>query len=205
MIMTYTKRFTIVSLNKIVLLVFLIFNGCTSSTLESYLKEIQKENSQIDIKGWDVVKKSTTDVEIYYSLQKKIRDTTYSLSFSYFGNGSERFFTVDDYIKSYTVNDSTYEMALSNNDTLYFFKCNSTFLNNAPGIPVEFSNLNFVKGKYYYMYKRGCLNWGQKDFFENNLDSLIRIRGNDLPELPDFQLHKDNSFTIPEETKKPTK
>lgn len=203
--MTYTKRCTIESLSKIVLLSFLILNGCATSTLESYLKEIQKGNSQIDIKGWDVVKKSTTDIEIYYSLRKKIGDTTYSLSFSYFENGNERFFTVDDYIKSYTVNDSTYEMALSNNDTLYFFKCNSAFLNNTPGSPVEFNNLNFEIGKYYYMYKRGRLNWGQKEYFENNMDSLKRITGNDLPELPDLRLLKEDTLALPEESMKPTK
>jgi hypothetical protein len=81
-------------------------------------------------------------------------------------------------------------MALLNNDTLYFYKCNSASLNKAPGNPVEFNNLKFKIGKYYYMYKRGRLNWGQKEYFENNMDSLTRIRGNDLPELPDLRLSK---------------
>jgi len=203
--MAYIKRCIIESLSKIVLLSFLLLNGCATNNLESYLKEIQKENIQIDIKDWDVVKNSTTDIEIYYSLRKMIGDTTYSLSFSYFKNGSERFYKADDYIKSYTVSDSTYEMALLNNDTLYFFKCNSASLNNAPSSPVEFNNLNFEMGKYYYMYKRGRLNWGQKEYFENNMDSLTRIRGNDLPELPDLRLPKKDTQTLPEESIQPTK
>jgi len=73
-------------------------------------------------------------------------------------------------------------------------------LNKTPGIPVEFNNLKFEVGKYYYMYKRGRLNWGQKEYFENNMDSLTRIRGNDLPELPDLRLHKKDSLTLPEES-----
>lgn len=203
--MTYIKQCIIESSSKIVLLSIFLLIGCTTNNLETHLKEIQKENSQIDVKGWDVIKNSTTDIETYYSLQKQIGDTTYSLSFSYFKNGNDNFYKIDDYIKAYSVNDSVYEMALLNSDTLYFFKCSSASLNKAPGIPVEFNNLKFEVGKYYYMYKRGRLNWGQKEYFENNMDSLTRIRGNDLPELPDLRLHKKDTVTLPEESIQPTK
>ena len=203
--MTYIKRCIIESSSKIVLLSIFLLIGCTTNNLESHLKEIQKENSQIDVKGWDVIKNSTTDIETYYSLRKQIGDTTYTLSFSYFNNGNKKFYKIDDYIKSYNVNDSTYEMALLDNDTLYFFKCNSSALNKAPGIPVEFNNLKFELGKYYYMYKRGRLNWGQKEYFENNRDSLIRIRGNDLPDIPDLRLPKKDTLILPEESIQPTK
>lgn len=205
MIMTYIKQCIIESSSKIVLLSIFLLIGCATNNLETHLKEIQKENSQIEVKGWDVNKNSTTDIETYYSLRKQIGDTTYSLSFSYFKNGNDKFYKIDDYIKSYSVNDSVYEMALLNSDTLYFFKCSSASLNKAPGIPVEFNNLKFEVGKYYYMYKRGRLNWGQKEYFENNMDSLTRIRGNDLPELPDLRLHKKDILTLPEESIQPTK
>jgi hypothetical protein len=42
----------------------------------------------------------------------------------------------------------------------------------------------FIVGEYYYKYKFNELNNGQKKYFENHRDSLINLRGNDLPELP---------------------
>lgn len=203
--MTYINQCIIESSSKFILISLFFLIGCTPNNLETHLKEIRKENNQIDVKGWDVIKNSTTDIETYYSLRKQIGDTTYSLSFSYFKNGNDKFYKMDDYIKSYCVNDSTYEMALLNSDTLYFFKCNSASLNKAPGIPVEYNNLKFEIGKYYYIYKRGSLNWGQKEHFENNMDSLTRIRGNDLPELPDLRLHKKDTLSLPEESIRPSK
>ncbi len=203
--MDYIKQCIIEFSSKIVLVSILLLIGCTTDNLELQLIEIQKENNQIELKGWEVIQKFTIDQVTDYSLRKMIRDTTYSLSFSYYRNGNEKFYKVDDYIKSYIVNDSTYEMALFNNDTLYFFKCNSASLNKDHRNPVGFNNLKFEIGKYYYMYKRGRLNWGQKEYFENNLDSLTRIRGNDLPELPDLRLHKKDTLTLPEESIQPAK
>jgi hypothetical protein len=98
MIMAYIKQCIIEFSNQVVLLSTFLLIGCNTDNLESYLKEIQKENNQIELKGWDIIKKSTTDIEIYYNLRKQIRDTTYSLSFSYFVNGNEKFYMIDDCI-----------------------------------------------------------------------------------------------------------
>lgn len=201
--MDYIKQCIIEFLSKILLVPVLLLISCNTDDLELQLLEMQKENNQIELKGWEVKQKFTNAQVTEYSLRKMIGDTTYSFSFSFFKNGNDKLYNIDDYIKSYSVNDSTYEMALLNSDTLYFFKCSSASLNKASGIPIESNNLKFEVGKYYYMYKRGRLNWGQKQYFETNKDSLIRVRGNDLPELPDLRLYSIDTLTLPEESLQP--
>jgi hypothetical protein len=197
MIMTYLNILKIKSFSKIVLLSIFLLHGCTSINLKSHLKELQKENSQINIKNWDVIQNYSNGVETFYNLQKQIVDTTYFFQFSHFKDGNKNSYITDDFVKSYSVNNSYYEMSLLNNDTLYFFKCNSDSLNENSAGYHKINNLNFVIGKYYFMYRRFRLNSEQSDYFENNMDSLTKIRGNDLPKLPG--LPSNDTITILEE------
>jgi hypothetical protein len=43
----------------------------------------------------------------------------------------------------------------------------------------------FVLGKYYYQYMEGMLNENQQEYFLKNKDSLERIGGDSIPNLPD--------------------
>jgi hypothetical protein len=47
----------------------------------------------------------------------------------------------------------------------------------------------FIRGKYNYQYYYNRLTPGQMRYYEENKDSLFRIEGEDLPDLP--ELDKD--------------
>ncbi len=177
--MRHIKQLTIRFLNSITLC-FLLSN-CYNHDLGSHLKEVNKINNQIDLQGWEVMNKYIIEDECYYNIWKKKGDTVFSVSFTYFTN--LKVYKIDDFLKSIT-KDSVYtEMSLFNSDTLYYFRyINDSLSFNSPK-PIDENKINFRTGKYYYLYKRGRFNWKQKDFFENHIDSLTRIRGNDLPEF----------------------
>ncbi len=60
-------------------------------------------------------------------------------------------------------------------DTLYHYK--ATLFGDMHKI--------FIRGKYYYKYINHELSNNQRKYFLNHYDSLIRVKGNKLPELPD--------------------
>lgn len=64
-------------------------------------------------------------------------------------------------------------------DTLYDYTITSK-----KGNYFDFQKMVFKKGKYYFMYKMNKLNLVQQEFYEEHKDSLDKIRGNNLPELP---------------------
>ena len=196
--MVYMKRCIIEYLSKLVFI--LLLTGCSSNILNTHLENLQEKNNQINLEGWEVVQKTETGLDIsFFSLKKQIGDTTFSLSFSYLKkNGC---YKLNDFIKSYNTDSSYNEMALSNSDTLYFFKIRA--INDNPDNPFytkDYKDMIFITGKYYYMYKRGELNWGQNEYFENHMDSLIKIKGNNLHELPDLRLKKNDTISLPEES-----
>lgn len=60
-------------------------------------------------------------------------------------------------------------------DTLYYYK--ATLFGDMHKI--------FITGKYYYEYENHELSNNQRKYFLNHYDSLLRVKGNKLPELPD--------------------
>lgn len=194
------NRCIIEYLSKLVFI--LLLTGCSSNNLKTHLENLQEKNNQIDLEGWEVVQKTETGLDIsFFSLKKQIGDTTFSLSFSYLKkNGRYKLY---DFVKSYNSDSSYNEMALINSDTLYFFKYKA--INNKTDNPLHYADMNFIKGKYYYMYRRGELNGGQKEYFENHIDSLTRIKGNNLLELPDLRLEKNDTTSLPEESLYPAR
>lgn len=47
------------------------------------------------------------------------------------------------------------------------------------------SKKKFIIGKYLFLYEKGGLNAGQDKYFEAHQDSLSKIKGDNLPDLPD--------------------
>ena len=198
--MDYLKLCTIEYFSKIFLLIILL-TGCKSDdNLKNHIANLEELNNQIDSKGWKIIQNTETDYEQYFFSKKQIRDTSYSLGFSYFKNKGNGFYHMGDYVKSYYTDNYYYEMALLNSDTLYLFNYKKNIMINKPGYSLKYKNMNFIMGKYYYMYTHGKLNWGQKEYFENFKDSLIKTTGNDLPELPDFRLQKEDTTMLTKET-----
>jgi len=150
--------------------------------LENHLKEIHKLNSNIIEDDWNVEKSYETNIEIFYSLHKKVVDTTYFLSFSLFKKNNKQnikeFYYVDLYLKSYCDDSLYYELAQNIKDTLYMFK--------HPCIDgrICFDSLEFIMGKYYYMFRYNKFSGKQLRYYKLFKDSLNEIRGTDLPDLP---------------------
>lgn len=197
--MVYFKRCIIEYLSKLVFI--LLLTGCSSDNLKTHLGNLQEKNNEIDIEGWEVVQKTETGIDIFfYSLKKQIGDTTYSLSFDYFKQNEDWDYKLGDFIKSFNTDIFYNEMALLNRDTLYYFRYKCKTINNNPKTPLVYRNMDFITGKYYYLYRRGEFNWGQKEYFENHMDSLTKIRGNNLHELHDLRLEKNDTISFPEES-----
>jgi hypothetical protein len=72
----------------------------------------------------------------------------------------------------------------TNVDTLMYYR---TRINDSTKMLVE-----FYRGKYYYDSKTLNLNEGQVEYFIEHWDSLIRIEGTDLPELPELPFDYDS-------------
>jgi hypothetical protein len=110
----------------------------------------------------------------FYNYEKKQESRLYFLSFECYWNENDTVFIPKDYYVRYT--DSGFQHILllgENQDTLFHYKASL------------FGELNkvFIRGKYYYQYKFGEFNTAQRVFFKNNIDSLKKIKGNNLPYL----------------------
>jgi len=121
-------------------------------------------------------------MEEYNCLSKSERDTLYLLMFSYFPE--PKLYKCEDYIKSYIDEGVYHELSLLNKDTLYYFTAKRDVNPFKNDDLIKREEQNFKVGLYYYLYKHGKYNWRQMEFYKSNKDSLIRIRGNRLPELP---------------------
>lgn len=183
-------------ISKLAVIIF-VFSGCNYT--QKHLSHIKRINSSVDINGWKVYQKINMGNEDYYHLKKMSGDTIFQLSFSYFRDSLNSAYHIDNYTKVYKDNGYFYQVALQNQDTLYSFRTNVDIRNEQ----TDLENMEFSTGKYFFMYKMGKLNWGQRQFFENNRDSLIRVKGNCLPMLKEFSSQGNDTFVLPEETAKP--
>ena len=174
--MNFTKLFTIGFILSSILF------ACGQDSISKHLSLLQKENSKIKLTGWSVKQEHSSDIEEYYCLIKQERDTFHLLTFSYFPNVKK--YKLEDYIESYVDRGVYHELSLLNNDTLYYYtaKKNSNSLKNDELVKID--ELDFKLGWYYYLYTHGKYNWEQKEYFESNRDSLVQIKGTNLPQLP---------------------
>ena len=177
-------------------LLFILLIGCKSNELKTHLLALNKINSHIDLGDWKLIQKieyNTYNEE--FVLEKLINDTSYILCFSYLKEDSISYY-IQRFIKSYSSKGFYYEMSLSENDTLYFFKFKKTNKMEKPGFYTDINLLDFSFGKYYYMHEHSMLNMGQDDYFEKHKDSLIKVKGNNILELPDLRLKNKRDDTI---------
>jgi len=134
----------------------------------------------IQEEGWQILQHEYWSNEIFYSLVKRTPDTLYYLNFykilhdSIFNPG-EDICTISSYRKIFR--DGIFEYVLNMiTDTNYFYK----YPINNP------DSLIFIVGKYCYLFNKGNLSNKQKSFYFENRDSLKKIQGNNLPDLPEL-------------------
>lgn len=114
---------------------------------------------------------------------------------------SEVKFKVDDFKgEEYIILEYHFSKEKSNNSFKYLYFSKSDTLCSYYQKDTE---KDFVFGKYYYLYEIERLKSEdfdphalQVDYYYKNRDSLIDVRGNDLPELPKAKLKKERSKSI---------
>ncbi len=187
-----------IKIAKLTMLILLI-TACNSDKLAIHLKNLKELNNQIDTKGWEVKNHSKGLMSEDYALKKQVGDTLILLSFSYFEDIENGLYKIDKYTKSYYSESFYYEMELHNNDTLYFFRYRKDEIIYKPVFYLSKDKMEFVTGKYYYLRKSGKYNFGQMEYFELHKDSLTKIRGNSLEDLPVLKKGNEEDFVIEEE------
>ena len=159
-----------------------ILFSCDQEKLSKHLVNLRKLNHKIQQNDWIVKQQYSTDLEEYFCITKEKDNAYYMLTFSYFPKVNK--YKHENYIKAFVEEDLYHELSLINNDTLYHFTAhkNNNVLKDNSSLKLE--ELNFISGWYYYLYIHGNYSWEQKEYFESNRDSLIKIKGGNLPPLP---------------------
>ena len=166
---------------KNITMIFLIFILCCSienGELKHHLEKLQQRYSSIQTSGWKVLNYDQEPNTICYTLERKNLDTIVFMEFckvlhDSIWNPGEEYYAVVAYRKLYKERDFEH-IIYGIQDTGYHIK----YPINQP------DSIIFISGKYFYQWRYGLLNKDQKTFYVNHSDSLEKLRGNDLLELP---------------------
>jgi hypothetical protein len=188
--MKYIKQFSAI---KFLVLLFLelIFFSCNhpiqNNTFSSapFRKAIAYYNIK-NISNWKLYEafkeKNGLNIDGYkysggfYYYKKTINDTIYWLAFEYYFNNNDTIFFPREFYKRYEDDYFQYvSLYGKNGDILFSYKA------------ALFGRLTkiFITGKYFYQYFCNELNSKQHIYFIMNKDSLKKIRGHNLPKLPE--------------------
>jgi len=176
------KKFILISLGKflifILICVFAISCSGQEGTLNKHLNMLHKRYPMISKTGWKVLESYNHRNLINFSLSNEIMDTLIYMEFSKvihdsIWNPGEEFYTITAYSKIFK--EGQYEHVINGiPDTNYH-------------IMYPISNRDsiiFISGKYYYQFRYNKINSKQENFYIDNHDSLNKLKGNALPELP---------------------
>lgn len=145
-----------------------------------------------DRSEWDSIMEATGEMENafqtgesyfggYYAFKKSINDTIYNLYFEYYFNDNDTIFAPFWLYKRFIQDDFQHILSFGEGgDTLYHYKAEL------------FGRLKkfFISGEYYYQYEFNELKMHQREYFKKHKDSLTRVKGSDLPPLPNLILPK---------------
>ncbi len=158
----------------------MILLGCSHEDikLKHHLVNLQERYPIIPTSGWKVLNYDQGPNTICYTLERKNLDTIVFMEscrvlHDSIWNPGEEFYVISAYSKTYLDNDFKYILN-GIPDTNYYVK----FAIKKP------DSIIFISGKYYYQWRYGLLNKNQKTFYVNHSDSLEKLKGNILPELP---------------------
>ncbi|AHM62931.1 hypothetical protein D770_23430 [Flammeovirgaceae bacterium 311] len=154
-----------------VLVTFLF--GCNSK-VQGLINRI---NNNVDKDGWKYVGPLYKGNEYdYHQLMKEDGDT---IKYLHLYHNPKVDTILYRYVRTYT--DSTHMYLIgSDNDAFYIYR-----------EPNEGDReLEFITGKYFYLYSTSRLTEGQSCYYKMYADSLKTIKGNDLPPLPEISCRK---------------
>ncbi len=189
----------IMKLIQTLVIIYLASNILTSCNSRSSFKEhvvnLETKNSNIKLYQGCLLQKKNL---MHYNFRKdkvigvisedfthKIiqNDTVIYLTYTYkpFVKNNEDEYVNIHFSKYYPDGEKFRAIELFNNDTLYNYTTTNSIDNSR-----FFIDYQFVSGKYFFMitHNSGFFNEAQMMYFYLNVDSLIKVRGNNLAELP---------------------
>lgn len=172
----------------------LIFQSCLNRPyIKSDINSICKINELLmpyKFQVLDLVEKLEYQYEVDYDTNDTLMynvnfefshaDTIIQINYRNYGVSSIDMISGCTLFKSYYKDEVLNEICLFNSDTLFHY----TILPKIES-PRFFLDYKFIKGKYLFMGIHNCgfTSSSQYVYFLQNIDSLKKIRGNDLPEL----------------------
>jgi hypothetical protein len=146
----------------------------TASCMEPWRAAIEKVSLSpvfhIDAQGWELVQaQDARDYEKTYTLRKIDSDTTKIVLISEWYDDSV---ALIQYKKSFPCHTmDTCFLQMDSRDTLFYYRTHN-------------GKLVFEVGEYAYKFTSMTLKSSQLDYYLENADSLRKVRGTNLPELP---------------------
>jgi len=178
-------------LDFLVLLLLILLVGCTDQNYDRtpdivldyalnyyQIEDVKSWENVMEIVGVDTNTLFTGDEYFggYYAYKKQINDTIFDLYFIMYVNETDTIFAPYWLYKRFIQDGFQHILSFDKGgDTLYYYKAEL------------FKRLLkfFVRGEYYYKYQFYEFdNYNERIFFEQNIDSLTRIKGMNLPPLP---------------------
>jgi len=169
--MNYTKHLLV-----ILFAIFIVACKSIEQELKLHLIEINKRKiANIDIGDWKISPPILEKDFLLFDIHKTKVDTLVNFRFEYIPQ-LDKYKNIEHYKTwpDHGQQKGYLTLFLEGVDTMYMYKTN------------RLSDVDkyFIVGEYYYQYKYNLLNNSQMIFFEANKDSLIKVRGNNLPALP---------------------
>lgn len=163
--------------------IFILIISCTNGqkSNDKSIKLICNKYNFLPSDNWEIVEQIATNCDLDLAMLRNQSDTSIYLSayISYINCTQDSvFILLKDYIKIYNCNSKKCFMAFDEtNSPIYQY---FLFDENKDSIIFDF-------GKYRYLYDKDYLNRRQRLYYEQNKDSLERIRGNSIPDLPEIK------------------
>ena len=145
-------------------------NNELKTSTDSNLILIKEKYPYVNVSNFALTQKNEVGENTFYSYKGEQNDTILNLSFYKIDD----VITIDKYSKIYK--DSLfYFQLLMNNDTIFYYKEN-----------VKTKEKEFYYGEYRYRFMTGLLKMKEMDYYMLYKDSLDKVKGTNLPELPEL-------------------
>lgn len=141
--------------------------------IEDHLVYLRKFVFIPEIASWEILEyigKQNNRIAI----QTTYSDTTYLLKYLTYEDIPKQ---LDTFWKTFRSNGFYYRIVLNYNDTIYFYRSHDS----------SFKDKEFIIGKYKYQVNHMELSESQLNYYHQNMDSLLGLRGDTLPELPGIE------------------
>lgn len=171
----------------LVIIVMIMLSSCNNKKNEVnvHIKKIKEKFPIIEEDGWKIDNVLWEKDVKFYNFKKTISDTFYFLDFDFIINDS--IYSILSYEMQFEDNKFIYRLNLDKNgDTLYFYK--HPLIED--GDVFRIKKMVFYSGKYKFLYNAGRMKIGQRRYFEKYSDSLTKIKGDNLPPLPNLESKK---------------